>query len=321
MKFHRRKLTFGYVVPPRHGRPELPAMNLRHMEVFRAVMLTGSVNGAAQLLHVSQPAVSKLLANAARRSGLTLFERSKGRLVPTPEALQLYAEVERLWRGVERVRGVTRSLADPQTGTLRLAVTASLAAHLAPRAITLLYARYPRLKINVEVLIAPIMVEALLDESAHLAVGMQPSEHPNLVAVRRYSCGLACAMRADHPLAQQASVAAADLRGHRVIGSPAGTPYGQSLLRAYGRSVGAIAVDIEVRSATTACWFAQAGAGVAVVDRAAVAGQSFRDLVVRPFRSRETLEVQIIRNRHRPLSVMHKAFCEAFDDAWRESFG
>lgn len=294
-------------------------MNLRHMEVFRAVMLTGSVSGAAQLLHVSQPAVSKMLANAARHSGLTLFERSKGRLVPTPEAQQLYAEIERLWRGVERVRGVTRSLADPQTGTLRLAVSASLAAHLAPRAVALLYARHPRLKINVEVLIPPIMVEALLDESAHLGVGMQPSEHPNLVAVRSYACGLACAMRADHPLAQRDVIRAADLRGHRIIGSPAGTPYGQSLLRAYGRSAASLDVDIEVRSATTACWFAQAGAGVAVVDRAAVAGLTFRELVVRPFRSRETLEVQIIRNRHRPLSVVDRAFCDAFDRAWREA--
>lgn len=295
-------------------------MNLRHMEVFRAVMLTGSVNGAAELLHVSQPAVSKLLAHAARQAGLTLFERVKGRLVPTPEAQQLYEEVEHLWRGVERVRDVSRALAQPETGTLRLAVSASLAAWLAPRAVALLYERFPLLKSRIEVLVPSIMVDALLDHSADLAVGLLPNEHPNIVAVKSYPCGLACVMREDHALARRAAITASDLRGQRVITSPAGTPYGRSLQRAYGRSASQLRLDIEVRSATTACWFAQAGAGIAVVDRAAVAGPSLSGLAVRPFRSSERLEVRIIRNRYRPMSVLQKAFCSAFDRAWNEAF-
>jgi DNA-binding transcriptional LysR family regulator len=296
-------------------------MNLRHMEVFRAVMLTGGVAAAAELLHVSQPAVSKLLAHAARQSGLTLFERVKGRLVPTPEARQLYEEIDHLWRGVERVRDVSRALARPETGTLRLAVSASLANHLAPRALALLYAQYPRLKSRMEILVSPIMVDALLDRSADLGVGLLPNEHPNLAAVKSYHCGLACVMREDHPLAARATIVPADLRGQRVVTSPDNTPYGQTLRRAYGQAAAAMALDIEARSASSACWLAQAGAGVAVVDRAAVAGPTFAGLAVRPFRSAERLEIRIIRNRHRPLSVVQKAFCAAFDQAWNEAFG
>lgn len=293
-------------------------MNMRQMEVLRAVMLTGTVNGAAELLHISQPAVSKLLFNAARSAGFPLFERVKGRLVSTPEAQILYEEIERLWRGVERVRDVTKALADPQTGTLRLAVSASLASHLVPQAVAQLCERMPKLKMAIEVLVAPIMVDALLDESAHLGIGMQPNSHPNLVAVQTYSCQLACAMPSEHPLAKKSIITAADLRGQRLIGPPAETPYGHSLQRAYGGA--AVVVDVEVRSASTACWFAQAGAGIAVVDRAAVSGGSFANLAVRPFRSRERLEVQLIRNRYRPLSLTQKAFCETFDAVWKEHF-
>ncbi|CAJ3076526.1 LysR family transcriptional regulator [Burkholderia pseudomallei] len=61
-------------------------LNLRQIEVFRAIMLTGSISGAAKLLHVSQPAVSRLISYAEQRLGLALFERIKGRLYPTPEA-------------------------------------------------------------------------------------------------------------------------------------------------------------------------------------------------------------------------------------------
>ena len=95
-------------------------MNLRQMEVFRAVMVSGGVNSAATLLHVSPPAISKVLAQAAKSSGLTLFERIRGRLIPTPEAQQLYEEIDKLWQGVEAVRDISQELAEPQRATLRL---------------------------------------------------------------------------------------------------------------------------------------------------------------------------------------------------------
>jgi len=293
-------------------------MNLRQMEVFRAVMLTGGVGGAAELLHVSQPAISKTLAQAQRQLGFRLFERVKGRLVPTPEAQTLRAEVETLWRGVERVRDVARSLAAPRSGTLRLAVSASLAPWLVPRATALLGQRFPELQVRMEILVAPIMVDALLDHSADIGVALLPNDHPNLVRVRSYQCGFACVARPDHALAARRSVAAADLVGQRVIGSPPDTPYGQSLLRAYGPAAGQIDLRFLVRSSTAACWQARAGAGVAVVDRTAVAGPQWQDLAVRPFRCRERLPVAVLRNRYRPLSLPQEAFCELFDTVWRQ---
>jgi DNA-binding transcriptional LysR family regulator len=199
-------------------------MNLRQMEVFRAVMLTGGVGGAAELLHVSQPAVSKVLAQAARQAGFPLFERVKGRLVPTPEGQQLHAEIDALWRGVERIRDVSRNLAAPRAGTLRLAVSASLAPFLVPRTLALLCEQFPGLKSQMEILVAPIMVDALLDRSADLGVALQPNEHPNLVAVQTYRCAFACVMREEHPLARRQAIKPADLRGERLISSSPSTP-------------------------------------------------------------------------------------------------
>ena len=71
---------------------------LRQMEVFRAVMLTGSMNGAAKLLFVSQPAVSRLIAHAEQSLGLQLFARDKGKLTPTPEAQRLFEKSGRCSR-------------------------------------------------------------------------------------------------------------------------------------------------------------------------------------------------------------------------------
>ena len=86
-------------------------MRLRDVEVFNAVMQCGSVKGAAALLHVTQPATSRLLQQAERRAGFALFRRTRGRLVPTGEAQALYAEVEQLYARLEAIRRLVDSLA------------------------------------------------------------------------------------------------------------------------------------------------------------------------------------------------------------------
>lgn len=61
----------------------MAAVNLRHIEIFHAVMTAGNLTEAARLLHTSQPTVSRELARFEKVLGLTLFERTRGRLHPT----------------------------------------------------------------------------------------------------------------------------------------------------------------------------------------------------------------------------------------------
>ncbi|MCB1974687.1 MAG: LysR family transcriptional regulator, partial [Burkholderiaceae bacterium] len=69
-------------------------MRLRHIEVFNAVMVTGSVSGAARLINITQPAVSRTLKHAELQLGFPLFERTGGRLVATAEARSLFPLVD-----------------------------------------------------------------------------------------------------------------------------------------------------------------------------------------------------------------------------------
>jgi len=296
-------------------------MNLRQMEVFRAVMFSGGVNSAAELLHVSPPAISKVLAQATKASGLVLFERVKGRLIPTPEAQQLYAEIDELWRGVEKLRDTSRALAQPARTTLRLVCSASLAPYLVSRTVARLYERFPRLQCRVQVFSPDILNQQLLDRSTHLGIALLPHDHPNLATVKGYQCGLACVMRSEHPLARRKLIKPADLVGERVISSPESTPFGQTLKRAFGVWAEKMHRDFEATSSTTACWFAQAGVGIAVVDQVSIAGGLLAGLEVRPFQSSEKLAVRIIRNRYRPMSVAERAFVEVFDGVWNSMSG
>jgi DNA-binding transcriptional LysR family regulator len=65
-------------------------MRLRHIEVVNAIRVTGTLKAAAALLSLTQPAVTQILQSAERQLGYALFERTRGKLVPTREAQRLF---------------------------------------------------------------------------------------------------------------------------------------------------------------------------------------------------------------------------------------
>src|SRR5476649_2882620 len=129
-------------------------LNLKQIEVFRAIMLTGSISGAAKLLHVSQPAVSRLISYTEQRLGLLLFQRIKGRLYPTPEARRLFEEVSAVYQSVQRVN----DLAENRIGQLRIASSPNLGQSLMPRAVAIFCQRYPEVRIVLHTLIPSVML-------------------------------------------------------------------------------------------------------------------------------------------------------------------
>jgi DNA-binding transcriptional LysR family regulator len=293
------------------------SMNMRHLEVFRLVMQTGSIKGAAALMHVSEAAVSKLLGTAERRMGLGLFERAKGRLIPTPEAARLYEDVEQLWNRVERIEDLTRALANPDGGALSVSISPSLGTTVAPAATTALLIRMPRLTINIELLVPHLLVQSLVDGISEVGLSLSPQEHPSLQVVQRYPSRLVCVMPPQHVLARKKEIVAQDLQGHAVVSFPQALSYGITDSLLYGAHRENIDVRLNVRSGQTACWFSLAGAGVAIVDAVTVAGDAFPTLAVRPYRSAAKIAIHVLRHRNRPLSSAAKMFCDSFEHTWR----
>src|SRR4051794_19818016 len=110
-------------------------MNLRQLEIFRAIMTHGSVSEAARSLHVSQPSVSNVLKHAEQTLGVQLFERVGGRLLPTPEAELLFPEVEQIYDQLGRINSFVRDLRTGSSGRLSLLANPTLANTLLPLAI------------------------------------------------------------------------------------------------------------------------------------------------------------------------------------------
>ena len=85
-------------------------MRFTEIETFRALMRSGSTRKAAALLGVTQPAISQSLKRLEMQAGLLLFQRSGGRLLPTPEAHALMLEIDRVFIGMDAIEHRLASL-------------------------------------------------------------------------------------------------------------------------------------------------------------------------------------------------------------------
>ncbi|MET0209163.1 MAG: LysR substrate-binding domain-containing protein, partial [Burkholderiaceae bacterium] len=241
-------------------------LNLRQIEVFRAIMISGSLSEAGRLLFVSQPAVSRALAACENRLGFPLFDRVKGRLHATPEAKRLFEEVVQVYDGIRRVNDLAQNLADDRSGVLHVVSSPSFGEYLVPRVITRFRIKHANVQIKYRPLTMDVLVPQLLLGHADIGISMLPPQHPSL-ETREIGLGsMLCIVPRFSPLAELRSVRPQDLLGQTLIGYGADTPLGLTVASFFDTIPQALPPAIEVRSALTACAMVREGAGVALID-------------------------------------------------------
>lgn len=155
-------------------------MRLRHIEVFHAVLSTGSLTGAAGLLNISQPAASKALQHAEQQLGFALFSRVRGRLQPTQEALLLRHRVDRIIQELHDLERLTANIGSSESFPLRVTCTPTLAQTLVPDATTLLRKAFPGTTAELFTQHSAEMCESLMLHEADIGLTLQDASHQGL---------------------------------------------------------------------------------------------------------------------------------------------
>src|SRR5882724_5477044 len=125
-------------------------INYRHIQAFRAVMTTGGMTLAAQTLHVTQPAVSRLVREFEADIGMPLFHRSGNRVTATAEAKLLLAEVERSYVGMTRISSFANALRKGESGPLTIAAMPAMELGFLPRFVAKFMKERPGLQVSGE---------------------------------------------------------------------------------------------------------------------------------------------------------------------------
>lgn len=191
---------------------------MRQVEAFRAVMMSGGITAAASMLNISQPSVSRLIADMERAVGFRLFDRRGARVHPTAQAQALYEAVRRSYAGLDLLDQAARRIRAHPVGTVRIAALAAIAMAILPAVIARFRILYPDIKIIVESLGQRAIEERVFLGQADLGIGVDMQGREGIRSTPLARAEYVCILPANHPLAERERLAIADLAGEEFVG-------------------------------------------------------------------------------------------------------
>jgi DNA-binding transcriptional LysR family regulator len=260
-------------------------MRTRQIEVLQAILRTGSVSGAARLLHVSQPAVTRTLQHAEATVGFALFKRQGNRLVATPETRALAPMVERASSSLESVRKLARNLKLGDDRPVRVAAVPALALALLPGAHVRARGLYPQMRAELGSAHLEEIVQKLLLHEIDIGIAFDPPPHPFVDAVELGELSLMAVGRPANlgKYARQKSISPEALSTMELIEMSGKDPLGQ----VYARCASLYqwpASSTAVQTYHVGLQLAELGQGVALIDSASarLCGPSLKVLPLEP---------------------------------------
>jgi DNA-binding transcriptional LysR family regulator len=242
-------------------------MNIRSLEVFRAIMHSGSTTTAGRALDLSQSAISRQLTGLEDELGLLLFHRDKGRLIPTAEAVSLLPQIADI---VDRFAEMRRRAEDLKAGKagdllIKAAFPHSIATTLLPDVIARFNAARPF--VAVEILSGPYgAVERMVaDREADLGFVRLPAEEADLHVLPIIRSRMVCALPSGHRLAGEGPIELCDLAGTDLVLIGRSRGPGRELDQRLRKMRPPARCVIEAHSVETACALVAAGLGISIV--------------------------------------------------------
>lgn len=285
-------------------------MRQRHIEVFRALMLTHSVTRAAEQLHTSQPTASRFLADLEREIGFKLFTRTGGKLFPTSEADALYVEVQRSFAGLDRIAQVAEGIAGFRANRLRIASISAFAHGALVEAVPRFRAKFDSVGIVLEVGSFDEVVRAVVANQCEIGFVAYPVGHSGVTQYPLVEINSVCAMPAGHRLEAQDSVSVADLRGERFISLDHDVPSGRHVDQIFVAAGVERDIVLETKTAAVACSFIKQDMGVSILDPFTVGALLDARMSARPFVPGFRFHFSALMRSDRPAARIARSFLD-----------
>ena len=292
-------------------------MNFKQLEAFQAIMLSGSTTGAAERMRLSQPAISRLLAQLEEDLALRLFVREKGRLSPTAEAHALLHDAQVLMdsaqcfrRHAEQLRlgGFKRRL-------LKVAVPSTLATTLMPVLAKRFMQAHPDVVLEVLSGSYNDTERALLSRDADIGLVRLPMDMQGLNTRASLDSTAVCIMPRGHALEGLAEVSPTDLIDVSLILLGRQRQIRHDIDMAFRQRRVQPRVVLEVHSISEACAHVAQGLGVSIVNALLAQHCPYEAITSRPFRPRIAYQLGIATVNNAPASPLHDTFTRLLVEA------
>jgi DNA-binding transcriptional LysR family regulator len=198
------------------------------LHVFHAVATSGSFSRAArEMLHISQPAVSKHVQALEEELGVPLLQRVGKRVILTEAGRIVQHYAEQVLVLAADTQQALRELHGLQRGTLRLGASSTPGIYLLPPVLATFVKRYPGITLELEIANSQRVVDGVLARQWDLGMIGIPLAHPHLHVQPYWQDTLVLIVPPQHRLATRPAVTLADLVGETWIFREAGSASGQ----------------------------------------------------------------------------------------------
>ena len=276
-------------------------MNQRQLLAFRATVVLGSITAAAKELNVSQPAVSRLVSDLESSLGFRLFVRQTGRLVPTPEALEFFREVDMMFYGIDRLKQVGEEIRTLSRATVRFATLPMLSFEVIPLAVNRFRQRFPQARVRQDVFSSARVVELVASRQLDLGVAQTQTRREDIEVLISHHARCVCVMEPGHPLANASRLTPVELRDEPLIVLARHTVSASYITNAFADHGIQPRIVAESQPSFAAASMAAKGCGIAIVDELTALAMSDKVAMV-PFAPEIPFEIQVMKPKDMPLS-------------------
>ncbi len=227
--------------------------DLRQLRAFTTIVSAGSLGRAAEVLHVTQPALSRIIKRLEDEVGAPLFERhSKGMQLTVigqallPHATLLQREADYAREEIDAMRGLAK-------GTIRVGAVGSIASYVLPLAVGTVVARWPNLRVEILEGVWDRLAEGLVKHEIDLALSMAMPDTDEIIAIAdcRWEDASFVVASPEHSLRQRPALTLADTMSAPWAIPPRGTgPYEHMRQVFEAAGLGLPNIVVETRSVT-----------------------------------------------------------------------
>lgn len=282
-------------------------MTPRQVEAFRAIILTGGITAAGELLFVTQPAISRLIHDLEEELGFKLFDRRKNRIYPTSMAMTLYSEVERSFVGMDRIANVAKQIRDFETGKLRINCMPALATSLLPKLVVKFAAKHPKVSVDIDVFTSQTILQRTETKQCDVGFILAEQESYGVMPGLKLRSQSSCIMPHGHPLSSLNVITPKDMENYPFVSIGHDTLLRSKIDNIFEEAGVSRKLQIESSLSSTTCNLVKQGVGLSIVDQ--LVAESF-GVEARPFLPNINFDYSVIQPMQQTNSGLVNNFLE-----------
>ena len=294
-------------------------MDIKHrqVEIFHAVMTTGGVTQAAQLLRTSQPTVSRELRSLERLLGFSLFERKSRRLSATEKAVLLHAEVQRSFSGLQHIAQAAQAIRDNRTSHVEIACMPLFAQTIMPNICRRFLETDSAARLSFNTLDQSILLKELVGLRYEFGL-LETRVAVDGLSVQEFPLGdELCVLPRGHPLCERDVIEPKDLENESFISFTSDDVYYRRYSQVFEEASMTKRATIETTTAEAVCALVGCGVGVAIVNPVSAYACRDQNIEIRKFSVSIPFVIGICRPLGRPMTELGNRLAKIMVDECR----